>query len=270
MKTDRKTVLCVDDEINILNALKRLLRKEEYNLLTANSGLEGIALIEKQPVHLVLSDQMMPEMMGTAFLQKVKEVSPDTVRVVLSGYADVSVILDAINKGEIYRFLTKPWNDEELKVSINQCLAHYDLMLENRLLMEQIQVQNEKLRTLNDRLEEAVAERTKALQLSQEILEKLPVPVIGVSEEGMVVFTNEMIRSRFVALCPMAVGMDIQEIFPTDVVNMVRQCMDRNLVQEISPFQIQGQKLRLRIKSLQERNTLRGCILVMEDCLNGK
>jgi len=109
-----KVVLCVDDEPHILNALQRLLRKEDFQVVTARDVEEGLAVLASRPVQLVISDQRMPGMTGVEFLQKVKELFPDAVRVILSGYADVGVIVDSINKGEIYRFLTKPWNDEEL------------------------------------------------------------------------------------------------------------------------------------------------------------
>lgn len=127
-----KFVLCVDDEVNILNSLKRLLRKEDYTVLTATSGSEGLSLLEKQPVQVVISDQRMPEMTGTEFLKKVKERYPNTIRVILSGYAEAPALLGAINEGEVFRFLTKPWNDEELKAEIQQCLAQYDLATRTR------------------------------------------------------------------------------------------------------------------------------------------
>ena len=127
-----KFVLCVDDEVNILNSLKRLLRKEDYTVLTATSGPEGLSLLEKQPVQVVISDQRMPEMTGTEFLKKVKERYPNTIRVILSGYAEAPALLGAINEGEVFRFLTKPWNDEELKPEIQQCFAQYDLATRTR------------------------------------------------------------------------------------------------------------------------------------------
>ena len=120
------TILCVDDEPGVLNALRRLLRKEGYKILMANGGNEGLALMDKQKVHIVISDQRMPEMTGTEFLQEVKSRFPQAVRVILSGYAEIHAIVDAINKAEVYRFLPKPWDDDELKETIKHCLAHYD------------------------------------------------------------------------------------------------------------------------------------------------
>jgi response regulator RpfG family c-di-GMP phosphodiesterase len=120
---DGKTVLCVDDEVNVLNSLKRLLRKESYKLLLASSGKEGLSLLEKEPVHLVISDQRMPEMTGTEFLQIVKQRYPEAVRIILTGYSEANTIIESINKGEIYRYLMKPWDDEELRNMIQECLG---------------------------------------------------------------------------------------------------------------------------------------------------
>ncbi len=128
------TVLCVDDEENILHSLKRLLRKEGYRLLTATSGTDGLRVLENNDVHLVVSDQRMPEMSGTEFLAKVKENYPDAIRIVLTGYTDVDSITESINKGHIYKFILKPWNDHNLKLEIKQGLEQYDLMQSNKRL----------------------------------------------------------------------------------------------------------------------------------------
>ncbi|MEB3245044.1 MAG: response regulator [Vampirovibrionales bacterium] len=119
------TVLFVDDEAHILAALKRLLRNEPYQIITATSAKEGLEILTHTPAQLIVSDQRMPEMAGNAFLQQVKLLYPDTIRVILSGYADVNVILEALNKGEVYRFFTKPWQEEDLKASLRKCLVHY-------------------------------------------------------------------------------------------------------------------------------------------------
>ena len=125
MIMEEKTLLCVDDEPGVLRALQRLLRKEDYRYLTAVGGEEALRRLEHRPVQVVLTDQRMPGMTGTALLQIVKHRYPDTVRVVLSGYAEAHTILDAINQGEIYRFIPKPWDDETLKVTLRQCFDHH-------------------------------------------------------------------------------------------------------------------------------------------------
>ena len=121
----RNTVLFVDDEENILASLKRTLRREGYEILTAGSAAEGLSLLATNDVQLIVSDQRMPEMNGTEFLSRVKSLYPQTVRMVLSGYSEISAVTDAINKGAVYRFLLKPWDTEMLKEEIAGALRHW-------------------------------------------------------------------------------------------------------------------------------------------------
>lgn len=119
-ETAQETLLLVDDEPNILNSLKRLLRRDGYAILTAESPAEAFDLLALHAVQVIVSDQRMPEMSGTEFLERVKKLYPETIRIVLSGYTDLESVTDAINRGAIYRFLTKPWDDEMLRDQIHE------------------------------------------------------------------------------------------------------------------------------------------------------
>ena len=121
----RGTVLFVDDEVNILASIKRALRREGYEMLMATSAAEGFSLLAKNRVQVVVSDQRMPDMNGTEFLARVKSMYPETVRMVLSGYSEISAVTDSINKGAVYRFMLKPWNDEQLKEEVFGALRHW-------------------------------------------------------------------------------------------------------------------------------------------------
>jgi predicted signal transduction protein with EAL and GGDEF domain len=118
--TAAETLLILDDEPNILNALRRLLRRENYEILTASTPANAFDLLARHRIQVIISDQRMPEMSGTEFLSRVKQLYPETVRIVLSGYTDVESLTDAINRGAIYRFLVKPWNDEALRAHIRE------------------------------------------------------------------------------------------------------------------------------------------------------
>ena len=121
MPTDSgQTLLLVDDEPNILNSLSRLLRREGYTILTTTSPLDAFELLARQPVHVILSDQRMPEMSGTEFFSRVRQLYPDTIRIVLTGYTDLDSVTGAINRGAIYKFLTKPWDDDVLREQIRE------------------------------------------------------------------------------------------------------------------------------------------------------
>ncbi|OYW90333.1 MAG: diguanylate cyclase, partial [Alishewanella sp. 32-51-5] len=123
----QQTLLLVDDEENILHSLKRLLRKEPYQVLSCSSAAEALELLALHQVQVIISDQRMPEMNGTEFLSRVKEMYPDTVRIVLSGYTDLRSVTEAINRGAIYKFMTKPWQDDELKTEIAAAFRRYQV-----------------------------------------------------------------------------------------------------------------------------------------------
>lgn len=121
-----RTLLLLDDENNVLRSLARLFRRDGYRLLTASSVREAFDLLANNPVQVILSDQRMPDMNGTEFLERVRDLYPDTMRMVLSGYTDLATITDAINRGAIYRFLTKPWNDDELREHIRDAFRAHE------------------------------------------------------------------------------------------------------------------------------------------------
>lgn len=254
------TILCVDDEANVLSSLGRLLRKEDYTLLTAGGGEAGLKLLETQPVHLVLSDHRMPGMTGVEFLQKVKERFPETVRVILSGYADAGMILEAINKGEIYRFLSKPWNDEDLKVTLRQCLDHHRLLQKNRELMEQVRLHNTEL-------ERIVDERTISLRLSQEILSHLPLPVMGIDREGTIALANQSAHSCFPG--GGLLGTNVRRLFPSQFADKLERCLATDLPALI-PVEIHGEAFRIRLQPLKQGAEITGWVCLMEGTHVGK
>jgi putative nucleotidyltransferase with HDIG domain len=163
------SVLFVDDEVNILKAIQRLLRHGSWNVLTASRPREALEIIEREPVQVVVSDQRMPEMSGVDFLAQVRERHPDLVRMMLTGYTEMTIAVEAINRGEIYRLITKPWNDEELKATLRQAFDHFDLKHEIRRLNQLTREQNLKLQDMNRNLEGKVRDRTK--QLAEKHLE---------------------------------------------------------------------------------------------------
>ena len=157
------TVLFVDDEVNILKALQRLLRNEGWTVLTASRGSEALALLDQHPAQLIVSDHRMPEMSGVELLSAVRERHPAMVRMMLTGYTEMNVAVDAINQGEIFRLITKPWNDEELKATLRQAFDHYALKNEIKRLNQVSREQNLRLQDMNRNLEGKVRERTKQL-----------------------------------------------------------------------------------------------------------
>lgn len=134
-----RSLLLVDDEENILSALTRLLRRDGYRIFRATSGMAGLELLGQHDVGVIVSDQRMPELTGVEFLSKVKDLYPDTVRIILSGYTDLNSVTDAINQGAVYKFLTKPWDDGLLRKNIDEAFQHYELKRENRHMAGELQ-----------------------------------------------------------------------------------------------------------------------------------
>lgn len=198
---ERKTakILCVDDEPNVLRALRRLFMDEEHlELLVAESGADGLDILaQEEGVAVVMSDYRMPGMNGVEFLRQVHDSWPKTMRIVLSGYADTASVVEAINVGHIYKFIPKPWNDDELRINIANAVDTYFLNQENTRLSDELTQRNEELQQINANLEGLVRERTEALelrslvlQLAQDVLDSLPVIVFGIDNDGLIVQAN--------------------------------------------------------------------------------
>ena len=165
------TVLTVDDEPSVLSALRRLLRLHGYTVVQATGGAEGLAILDEKPVDLVISDMRMPGMDGARFLEEVRRRDPGVVRIVLTGYADIDSTIAAINRGEIHRYLTKPWDDQDLLLVLREALERRALESRNAELQALTQAQNEELARANQTLEARVAARTAELQQVNGMLE---------------------------------------------------------------------------------------------------
>lgn len=142
-------LLFVDDEENVLNAMKRLFRRENYRIFLANGAEEALKILEKEKIQLIVSDHRMPVMTGAEMLIKVKQLYPDIIRIMLTGYADVNAIMGAVNEGAVYKFITKPWNDEDLRLTVGLALEQYDLIQENRALKKDKVNQQKKITQLS-------------------------------------------------------------------------------------------------------------------------
>ncbi|WP_157067528.1 response regulator [Desulfosarcina cetonica] len=143
-------ILFVDDEINVLKSMRRIFRHENYEVITAGSGPEALALLDKhQPVHVIISDHRMPGMTGTELLKQIKAKYPKTIRIMLTGYADTDAVMGAVNEGAVYKFITKPWNDDDLRLTVSLALEQYDLIRENTSLKQQAENQQKELKRLS-------------------------------------------------------------------------------------------------------------------------
>ena len=269
MEEKRYRILAVDDEVNILHSLRRLLRRENYELLTASSGEEGLKILKEEgEINLIISDQRMPGMQGVEFLKKAMEICPDTIRIILSGYTDVNAITAAINEGHIYQFILKPWNDEELKSIIKRALEQWELQMENKRLVEKIKRQNEELKMLNEDLERKVEERTKelviknkALILSQEIVDRLPIGVIGTDEEGTIVFLNGAAPQYFDGANGHALGEKAEDVLPSPISELIKKTLNTKKPEDLANFPHRDASLTIKCVPFEGEQGIKGVIL---------
>jgi len=224
-----RTLLLVDDEENIVSSLKRLLRRDGYQILTANSAAEGLKMLAQSPVDVIVSDQRMPGMTGVDFLQRAKELYPETVRIVLSGYTDLQSIIDAVNEGAIYKFLTKPWDDERIRGHIAEAFRQKELADENRRLSREIESANASLAVLNDRLQATLQRQKEQADLlehsadsAREILDNVPAAIVGVDADGLIAFVNGGARELLPAL-PSAIGSMADQVLPEELMKFLHQ-----------------------------------------------
>jgi response regulator RpfG family c-di-GMP phosphodiesterase len=254
----KQTLLLVDDEENILKSLARTLRRDKYKIFTANGGEAGLDILAKHKVGVIVSDQRMPGMTGSEFLSRAREQYPDSIRIMLSGYTELNSVTDAINHGNIYKFLSKPWEDDFLRSNIKDAFRYYELLQENiRLSNEYIQ--------LNKNLEQRVEERTHEvvlamhrLQLEQNILEVLPCSVIGIDSEGMVVNANNYSHQLFDLDHSGLIGKNALNILPPALYSILNNASESEVKTEIK-F---GDKLLLAsIKNLSDLSNGSGVVI---------
>ncbi len=216
-----RSLLLVDDEPNVLTSLKRLFRRDGHIIYTANSGEEGLQILSTQNINVIISDQRMPGMTGVEFLRAAKVQYPETIRIILSGYAELQYVTQAINEGAIYRFLTKPWDDDQLREQVLRAFEHSELQEKNEQLDIRIRASNRDLVAINRQLSDAIAVNRRhidrsevSLAVAREALQFVPIPIIGVDDEGLMTFVNTAAEVFFAQHGPLF-GMGLTEVFPT-------------------------------------------------------
>jgi len=227
----RGSILVVDDEEGILKSIRRQLQGEPYELHLAASGAEGLEVLQRVCVNLIISDMRMPGMDGVTFLRKAAESCPHSVRMVLSGYAEVGSILDAVNRGHIWRYITKPWQPEDLKLAIRNGLDLWESEAERRRLLEQVKAKNRELEAMNTVLEEKVRARTWELQERSDILhlilEDAPIDtVLGRSLVAVQKICGAERAALTIAFENRTLGAD-SGMIPAGALQLVEECRSR-------------------------------------------
>jgi DNA-binding NtrC family response regulator len=147
MSGDKIKILYVDDEVNNLNSFKASFRRD-YTIHIAESAAEGKIILSENDINVIITDQRMPNTTGVEFLEDIIPDYPDPIRILLTGYTDISAVIDAINKGQVYQYLTKPWDESNLRIIIKNAFEIYDLRQRNKELVEKLRRANEQLEFL--------------------------------------------------------------------------------------------------------------------------
>ncbi|MEW4570054.1 hybrid sensor histidine kinase/response regulator [Tautonia sp. JC769] len=176
------TLLIVDDEPSLLESLSGLLRRR-FRVLTASCGEEALAVLDAgEPVQIILSDQRMPGMSGDALLARARLLAPEAIRILFTGYAEISAVINAVNRGEIFRFLLKPWEPDELDAVLAQAVAQYELIADRRRLVEQLRAANDRLTVANRELTELNEVKSAFLEVASHEFNTPITLVHGMSE----------------------------------------------------------------------------------------
>lgn len=259
-----RTLLLVDNEANILSALKQLLCHDGYDILTARNAEQGLELLASHQVDVIISGQRMPGMSGIEFLRRVKTLHPKTVRLVLSGYTDLHAVTNAINEGAIYKFLTKPWDDGILRANIEEAFRSKEMADENRRQHTGLALTNSQMTMANEQLQKLLANKDlqvmrdeSLLDIAQQVLPQLPWPIIGIDDERTVTFANTAADVTF-GNGELLLGRNIYASLPASLL----AALGSSLTAE-SDIDINGVRYRLRCSSISEHSRSRGTLLVL-------
>ncbi len=259
LRLQKRQLLLVDDEPNIVSALKRLLRRDGYQIFSATNGQQGLDLLASESIDVIVSDQRMPGMIGADFLRKAKLLYPDTIRIMLSGYTELQSVTDAVNEGAIYKFLTKPWEDDLLRGHIAEAFRLKEISDENQRLNQELRRSNLELAAANRKMEELLQQKQQQIQrdeislsIARELLQLLPLPVIGMDEDGMIAFTNSAADQVF-RHGPPLLGYQASQVLP--------KLLDGKGISDID-----GCRYRIEVHAMGEHSASRGSLIVLNRC----
>ncbi len=268
-KEKKYNVLCVDDEVNVLRALERALRKEHYNVFTANSGQKGLEILKGLKVQLIIADFRMPEMNGVEFLKKAKQIQPNAIRMLLSGYASIDMVVKAVNQAGIFKILSKPWGELQLRQEISLALEHWELVQKNRQLNQQVENQLSKLREMNQQLELILDERTReiiiknqALELSHQILDNLPIAVFAIATEGFIVYMNQYAGKLFQDESANPIGQKIEEVFSSEIAEMIMETISSGRPGSREKYPYKNRTFTVKSALVQDDFVVRGATAI--------
>lgn len=258
------TVLCVDDEEFILKAFKRLMRKEDFRILTACGGEEGLEILAREEVHIVASDQKMPGMSGSQFLSKVRRQYPDAIRFTVSGYVDSDSIRSSILEGGIDRFLTKPWNKDQLVTSFGQCVEQFRIMERGRDLATQSGMTAQAIQQLEQLRVQLIADLISAEPFDIASIQRLPLPTITTDGSGTVLSIHEAVGRHWKNLAQLQAGDSLLNSNVKSISDPLRTAIETGTRQSAIDGFVNDEPVLVHAVPLVTENGCEGCILLIE------
>jgi signal transduction histidine kinase len=260
MDARRHTLLVVDDEVDVLESLRHLFHRS-YRVLTASGGDQALELMNKNDVHIILSDQRMPGMSGDVFLSQARRLKPDAIRILFTGYADIQAVINAVNEGNIFRYILKPWDAGELEGVIRQAAEQYELLADRKRLIAELQAANVQLTVANQELEEAGQLKSSFIEVASHEFNTPITLVLGMSELLRLLNPNrseqeqalvERISESARQLAKLVTN--TLTLMRTDGFRQTLQCapvdlaaLVRRVAEQVSPF-VQSRHLRLNVE----------------------
>ncbi|MGP9833601.1 response regulator [Marinobacter sp. NSM] len=252
-----KKLVIVDDEEHIIKSLERLFRKEDYEVVGFLSPIDALEYVRTNEISVVLSDQRMPGMLGSDMLSEIKKIRPNCIRIIMSGYTELESVTSAINDGAVFKFLTKPWDDEKLIRNISEAFEIFRLKENNKTLTMELQKAN---RELSQRLSEESRlgkHHLKASQISYALIDVLPFAVFAVDTSGLIVFQNNYSKSLF----EISLGDYIAEYPHYELVSLIEEARTKKTI-EFASLDTKKGKLRFRAINLSADKGIEGIVLI--------
>jgi len=244
------SLLFVDDEENVLSSLRRIFLDENYTILTANSAARALEIMEQRQVQLIISDHRMPGITGAELLKSVRDKYPDTIRIMLTGFADVNSIMGAVKDGAVYKFITKPWNDEDLRLTVSLALQQYVLINENRKLKEISRQQHSKLKNFTGLFEENRGMMGDIL-VKAGLIDRKELELAHGQREAdeylsdYLVRTGSVSESKIIAALQKSLNIEFIDLREVVIPQNVARCLPRELCEKsrIIPVRLEGSQL---------------------------
>ncbi|MCJ8312514.1 MAG: response regulator [Saccharospirillaceae bacterium] len=217
-------ILIVDDESIIRRTIKRLLNGIDVDVYEASNGVDALACVKANPdIKVIISDERMPQMGGAELFDHLVAEHNEIKRILITGFTELETIRSTINDGSIYRLILKPWDNEELLLSVVQAIKDYDLVDENKKLQNKILTINQELEKNVDQKNRVLKVNIKSLEMSRKILDELPVAIYCINDEGIIIESNEISKS-VLGRTGAIEGLDYHDVFSSTMID----CLENN------------------------------------------